>query len=81
MRRFQIASIKDPDDELRDEGLVLEEYAIIHMLDFLSEAEKDRLLSWFLLTRHDRYMVYFVDGSFSFYDPDDVEVTWFEGVA
>ncbi len=76
MTHYQTAKLAGSDDCESDHGIVLDNFTILRFLKFLSEQTKDWLLSWYLETRTDRYLVLFPSGGVRLFKPDDVEVTW-----
>ena len=70
MTHYQMAKIG------RLEGVVLDNYTILNHFRCLSEQTKMELLSYYLDTRTDRYLVLFPTGDLRLFRPDDVEVTW-----
>lgn len=55
-------------------GVVLDEKVILHDLKQLSEKMKENLLSWFLETRTDRYLILFSNKKIGVFKPDHVIV-------
>ncbi|NGX46708.1 MAG: hypothetical protein K1000chlam3_00069 [Chlamydiae bacterium] len=56
------------------QGVVLDEHVILEDLKFLSKRVKENLLSRFLETRCDQFLVLFRDWSIGLFKPDDVVV-------
>ncbi len=57
------------------QGVVLDERVIVNDLKFLSQKVRERLLSWFLETRRDRYLILFRDWRIGLFKPDSVIVS------
>lgn len=76
MTRYQSARLVGKEGHEAEEGLVLTEFTILRFLKALSEQTKRELLSQYLCTRSDKYLVLFPSGDLGLYKPDDVEVEW-----